>query len=61
MIVWAHMSKVTFILDDAERVRRLQVLDKLAAKPRTRAQAYVDKELRLIRISRRVGWRRRPE
>ena len=45
-------------LDEAERVRRLRVLDELAAKPRTRAQAEVDQELRRIRLGRRAGWRR---
>ncbi len=48
-------------LDDTEQARRLRVLDDLAAKPRTRPQSDVDKELRDIRLSRRVGWRRRPE
>ena len=48
-------------LDDAEQARRLRVLDDLATKPRTRSQSDVDKELRDIRLGRRVGWRRRPE
>jgi Arc/MetJ-type ribon-helix-helix transcriptional regulator len=45
-------------LDDAERARRLRVLDELAAAPRTRSQADVDQELRQIRLGRRAGWRR---
>jgi hypothetical protein len=48
-------------LDDTERARRLRVLDDLAATPRTRSQAEVDKELRQIRLSRRAGWRRPAE
>jgi Arc/MetJ-type ribon-helix-helix transcriptional regulator len=45
-------------LDDAERTRRLRVLDDLAAKSRTRPQSEVDQELRRIRLGRRTGWRR---
>jgi hypothetical protein len=45
-------------LDDAERNRRLRVLDGLMAAPRTRPQVEVDEELREIRRARRVGWRR---
>ena len=45
-------------LDQAERARRLRVLDELASKPRTRPQAEVDQELRRIRLGRRAGWRR---
>lgn len=45
-------------LGDEERARRLQVLDALQSRPRTRSQAEVDKELREIRRSRRAGWRR---
>jgi hypothetical protein len=48
-------------LDDAERARRLQVLDDLMAQPRTRPQVEVDNELRAIRRARRVGWRRPAE
>jgi hypothetical protein len=42
-------------LDDAERARRLRVLDELATKPRTRSQRDVDQELREIRLGRRAG------
>jgi predicted transcriptional regulator len=45
-------------LDDAERARRLRVLDELMALPRGRRSADVDKELRAIRKARRIGWRR---
>jgi ribbon-helix-helix CopG family protein len=45
-------------LDDAERVRRLRVLDDLTARPATRPQVEVEKELDEIRRARRVGWRR---
>jgi Ribbon-helix-helix protein, copG family len=48
-------------LDDAERERRLRVLDDLTARPRTRPQAEVDQELREIRRTRRAGWRRPAE
>jgi hypothetical protein len=46
------------ILDDTERVRRLRVLDDVMARPRTRPQAEVDRELREIRRARRAGWQR---
>ena len=45
-------------LDDAERARRLRVLDELMAQPPTRPQRDVEKELRELRRARRVGWRR---
>jgi predicted DNA-binding protein len=48
-------------LDDAERTRRLRVLDDLMARPRTRPQAVVDDELHVIRRARRAGWRRPAE
>lgn len=48
-------------LDDAERARRLRVLDDLVGRPRSRPQAEVDKELREIRRARRAGWRRPAE
>ena len=48
-------------LDDAERARRLRVLDDLMARPRTRPQVQVDDDLREIRRARRVGWRRPAE
>jgi hypothetical protein len=45
-------------LDEAERARRLRVLDELAAKPPTRPLADVQRELRRIRRDRRAGWQR---
>lgn len=48
-------------LDEAERTRRLRVLDELATKPRTRTQSEVDQELRSIRLGRRAGWRGRSD
>ncbi|PYQ93341.1 MAG: hypothetical protein DMF97_20145 [Acidobacteria bacterium] len=48
-------------LDDAERARRLRVLDDVMARPDTRPPAAVGKELRAIRRARRVGWRRPAE
>jgi hypothetical protein len=45
-------------LDDAERARRLRLLDELARRPRTRPTSDVDSELREIRRARRAGWRR---
>ena len=45
-------------LDDAERTRRLRVLDGLAAQPHTRRRADVERELRQLRLGRRAGWRR---
>jgi hypothetical protein len=45
-------------LDDGERVRRLRVLDDLAAQLHTRRQSEVDNELQQIRVGRRAGWRR---
>jgi predicted transcriptional regulator len=53
----AHEEK----LDDAEKARRLRVLDQLAATPRTRPTEDVDRELRQIRLGRRAGWRRESE
>jgi predicted transcriptional regulator len=44
-------------LSEAERTRRMRVLDNLLTRPRTRPQADVDKELREIRRARRAGWR----
>ena len=48
-------------LDEAERARRLRVLDDLMRRPRTRPQVEVDRELREIRRARRSGWRRPAE
>jgi hypothetical protein len=42
-------------------VRRLSLLDDVMARPRTRPQGEVDKELREIRRARRAGWRRPTE
>ena len=46
------------LLEDEERARRLRVLDGLMVEPRTRPQVEVEQELREIRRTRRVGWRR---
>ena len=48
-------------LDEAERARRLRVLDDLMRRPRTRPQIEVERELREIRRARRSGWRRPAE
>jgi hypothetical protein len=45
-------------LTDQERARKLDVLDSLLARPRTRPQAAVDVELKGIRRARGAGWRR---
>jgi predicted DNA-binding protein len=45
-------------LSETERLRMLRVLKEYMAKPPTRPQAEVDRELREIRASRRRGWRR---
>ena len=45
-------------LEEAERTRRLRVLDEFAAQPHTRRLADVDQELRQIRLGRRADWRR---
>jgi len=42
-------------LTDEERSRRVQLLDELMARPRTRPQAEVDAELREIRRARRAA------
>jgi predicted transcriptional regulator len=45
-----RIGKVT----EAERLRRLRVLDEIAARPPTRSQEEVDSELRENRRARRV-------
>jgi hypothetical protein len=45
-------------LGERERARRLRVLDDLAARPATRPQSGVTRELRRLRADRRAGWRR---
>lgn len=45
-------------LSEAERQRMLRAVDELMAKPPTRSQREVDRELRQIRETRRHGWRR---
>jgi ribbon-helix-helix CopG family protein len=45
-------------LADADRARKLQLLDTLASLPATRSQAAVDRDLRAARHARRAGWRR---
>jgi hypothetical protein len=44
-------------LSDAEREHLLRVLRQIGKRPATRPQAQVDRELREIRRSRRIGWR----
>jgi len=45
-------------LSEAERLRMLRVLDQIMARPPTRPQAEVDKELRELRQARRHFWSR---
>ena len=45
-------------LDDAERTRKLAVLDRLLARPSTRPDTAVRAELQEIRRARRTGWHR---
>ncbi len=45
-------------LTEAERERRLKVLERLKSQPPTRTDAEVDAELAAIRRGRRTGWRR---
>ena len=47
-------------LSEAERIRMLRILDRIAAEPPTRSQAAVDRELREIRGARRSGGRLNP-
>ena len=48
-------------LTDADRTRRLQVLEKLATVRATRGQAAVDREVAEVRRARRAGWQRPAE
>jgi hypothetical protein len=48
-------------LTDQERARKLELLDDLLARPRTRPPSDVDAELADIRQNRRTGWRRRSD
>lgn len=45
-------------LSDAERARRMRVVDELMNRSPTRSHAEVERELREIRRSRRTGWSR---
>jgi predicted DNA-binding protein len=45
-------------LTEAERLRMLRALREMMAKPPTRSEQEVDRELRDLRTSRRTGWRR---
>jgi len=45
-------------LSDAERTRRLDVLRELKPHPPTRPQQEVDRELRDLHRSRKIGWTR---
>ncbi len=45
-------------LSEDERARKLRVLDQLTTRQATRSARDVDVELRDIRQSRRIGWRR---
>ena len=45
-------------LSEQERLRMLQVLDRMMARPPSRPQAEVEEELRAIRQTRRAGSRR---
>jgi metal-responsive CopG/Arc/MetJ family transcriptional regulator len=45
-------------VSEAERRRRLRIIDEYTKQPPTRTQAEADRELREIRASRRLGWSR---
>ena len=45
-------------LTDADRMRKLHLLEKLASVPATRGGQAVDRELRAVRRERRSGWQR---
>ncbi len=45
-------------LSEAERQRMLRAVDELMAKPPTRSQREVDRELRKIGEFRQIGWQR---
>ena len=46
-------------LDEAERRRLLEVVDRVVAEPHPRSEAEVDAELEAIRTARRAGGRQR--
>ncbi|MBK5291110.1 MAG: hypothetical protein JJE04_05350 [Acidobacteriia bacterium] len=48
-------------LSEHERLRMLRILDEMMARPPSRPQIEVGKELRSIRQARRAGGRRSPE
>jgi predicted transcriptional regulator len=48
-------------LSEAERTRKLQVIDRLKSQPLTRDEGSVEKELAELRRSRTVGWARRSD
>lgn len=45
-------------MSEAERLRKLRIIEAMMSRPPTRTQAEVDRELRELRGSRRRGWRR---
>lgn len=45
-------------LSERERLRMMRVLEEHLARPATRSQAEVDREIKELRASRRAGWRR---
>ena len=47
-------------LSEAERLRMLEVLERLSEAPPSRSPEEVDAELREIRAARRRGWRQEP-
>ena len=47
-------------LSEAERLRLLEVLERLSEAPPSRSPEEVDAELREIRAARRRGWRQEP-
>ena len=53
----AHYAAQEDRLGDEERERMLKVIDRAMKLPPSRPQAEVDRELREIRRSRRIGWR----
>jgi DNA helicase HerA-like ATPase len=53
----AHYAAQEDRLSDEERDRMLKVIDRAMKLPPSRSQAEVDRELREIRHSRRIGWR----
>jgi Arc/MetJ-type ribon-helix-helix transcriptional regulator len=45
-------------MSEAERLRKLRVIEEMMKQPPTRSQAENDQEIAEIRRSRRVDWRR---